>query len=77
MSCFHLSRGAFGNRNGSWVLSLVGLVEEHCLFGGGSAKGFYTGDLRRTVDFQVVATGSQHLPFFYFKYELYQDLEDF
>ncbi len=40
--------------------SLVGLVEEHRLFGGGPAKGFCTGDLGRTVDFQVVATGSQH-----------------
>ncbi len=59
MSCFHLSNGAFGNRNGSLVLSLVGLVEGHRLSGGGSAKGFCTGDLRRTVYFQVVANGSQ------------------
>ncbi len=28
MSCFHLSNGAFGNKNGSWVLGLVGLMEE-------------------------------------------------
>ncbi len=27
MSCFHLSNRAFGNKNGSWVLSLIGLVE--------------------------------------------------
>jgi hypothetical protein len=27
MSCFHLSNGAFGKKNGSWVLDLVGLVE--------------------------------------------------
>jgi hypothetical protein len=39
--------------------SLVGLVEGHHLFGGGSAKGFCTGDLGRTVDFPVVANGSQ------------------
>ncbi len=40
---------------------LLGLVEEHRLFGGGSAKEFCTGDLRRTVDFQVVANGSQQV----------------
>ncbi len=61
MSCFHLSRGAIGNKNGSWVLGLAGLVEEHRLFGAGSAKGFCTGDLGRTVDFPVVANGSQQL----------------
>ena len=27
MSCFHLSNGAFGNKNVSWVLDLVGLTE--------------------------------------------------
>jgi hypothetical protein len=56
MSCFHLSNGAFGNRNGSWVLSLVGLVEEHLLSGGGSAKGFCTGDLGRPSTFKVCHT---------------------
>jgi hypothetical protein len=24
MSCFHLSKGALGNKNGSWVLALLG-----------------------------------------------------
>ncbi len=56
MSCFHLSNGASGNKSSSWVLSFVGLVEGT---GGGSAKGFCTGDLGRTVYFQVVAIGSQ------------------
>ncbi len=39
-----------------WVGGRASLV-----FGGGSAKGFCMGDLGRTIDFQVVATGSQHI----------------
>ncbi len=38
-------------------LSLVGLVEEHRLSGGGSAKGFCMGDLGRTVYFKLLQQG--------------------
>jgi hypothetical protein len=62
VSCFYLSTGAYGNKSGSRVFEpLVGLVEEHHLFGGGSVKGFHTGDLGRTADFDAVANGSQQM----------------
>jgi hypothetical protein len=61
MSCFHLSKGAFGNKNSSWVLDLVGLMEGASLDWSGFAKGFCTGVLGRTPNFQVVANGSQQL----------------
>ncbi len=59
MSCFHLSNGPFGNKNGSRVLDLIGLMEAASLVGSEFAKGFCTGALGRTADFQVVASGLQ------------------
>ncbi len=59
MSCFHLSNRAFGNRNGSWALDLVGWIEGALLVWSEFAKGFCTGALGRTVNFQAVASGSQ------------------
>jgi hypothetical protein len=41
MSCFHLSTGALGSKNGSWVLDLVGLMEGASLDWSGFAKGFW------------------------------------
>ncbi len=58
-SCFHLSKGALGNKNGSRVLDLIGLMEAASLVWSDLAKGFCTGALGRTVNFQVVASGSQ------------------
>ena len=59
MSCFHLSNGAFGNKNGSWVLSLIGLVEGVSLVWRWVRKGV----LQRTVYVRVVANGSQQLDY--------------
>ncbi len=59
MSCFHLSKGASGNKNGSWVLGLDELMEGASLDWSEFAKGFFTGVLGRTANFQVVANGSQ------------------
>ncbi len=41
--------GHFGNRNGSWVLGLIGLMKEASHVWSGFTKGFYTGVLGRTV----------------------------
>jgi hypothetical protein len=61
VSCFHLSIGAFGNRNGSRVLDLVDWIKGAPLVWSELAKGFCTGALGRAVNFQVVASGSQQL----------------
>jgi hypothetical protein len=53
MSCFHLSNGALGNKNGSWVLDLVGLMEGASLVWSEFAKGFCTRVLGRTPNFQA------------------------
>ncbi len=45
--------------HGFWAL--LGWWKEHRLSGGGSAKGFCTGDLGRTIYFRVVAIGSQQI----------------
>jgi hypothetical protein len=47
--CFHLSNGAFENKNSSWVLDLIGLMEGALLVWSKFAKGFCTGVLGRTV----------------------------
>ncbi len=57
-----MSSGAFGNKNGSWVLDIAGLMEGALLVWSEFAKGFCTGALGRTINFQVVASGSQHYP---------------
>jgi hypothetical protein len=61
MSCFHLSKGAFGNKNGSWVLGLIGLMEGAPLDWSKFAKGFCTVVLGRTANFQIKTNGSQQL----------------
>ncbi len=59
---FICQKGAFGNKNGSWVLDFVGLMEGAPLDWSEFAKGFCTGVLGRTPNFQVVASGSQQEP---------------
>jgi hypothetical protein len=66
MSCFHLSKGTLGNKNGSWFLGLVGLMEGALLVWSEFAKGFSTGVLGRTANIQVVTNGSQQLLITYF-----------
>ncbi len=53
MSCFHLPNGAFGNKNGSRVLDLIGLMEAALLVWSEFAKGFCTGALGRAANFQL------------------------
>ncbi len=62
MSCFHLSNEAFGNKNGSQVLDLLGFMEGALLVWSEFSKWFCSGALGRTVNFQVVASGSQQYP---------------
>jgi hypothetical protein len=49
-----------GIRTVHGFLDLVGLMEGALLDWSGFAKGFCTGVLGRTANFQVVANGSQH-----------------
>ncbi len=75
MSCFHLSNKAFGDNNDSRFLDLVVLMEGASLVWSEFAKGFCTGALGRTVNFQVVASGSQQisLEFLQFVIDNYHD----
>ncbi len=59
MSCFHLSKGALGNKNGSWVLSFVGLMREHRLIGVSLQRGFAQESLGEPPTSKLVAYGSQ------------------
>ncbi len=59
ISCFHLSKGAFGNKNGLWVLTLLGWCKKHRLIGVSSQIGFARESLGEPLNFQVVAIGSQ------------------
>jgi hypothetical protein len=58
MSCFHLSNGASGNKNGSWVFGPYWVDGRASLVWSEFAKGFCMGALGRTANFQVVASGS-------------------
>ncbi len=61
ISCFHLSKGAFGNKNGLWVLTLLGWRKKHRLIGVSSQIGFARESLGEPTDFQVAANRSQQL----------------
>jgi hypothetical protein len=61
MSCFHLSKGAFGNKNGSWVLALLGWWKGTACLEVGLQRGFARETLGEPSTFQLRQTGHNTL----------------
>ncbi len=68
MYCFHLSNWAFGDKNGSWVLSFIGLVEGSSIacLEVGLQRGFARETLGEPSTFELWQTGHNiHQPLVY------------
>ncbi len=57
MSCFHLSKGALGNKNGLWVLALLGWWKSTACLEVGLQRGFARETLGEPSTFQLWQTG--------------------
>ncbi len=68
MSCFYLSEGALGNKNGSWFLGLVELIEGAPLdWSTSSQRGFTRESLGEPPTFKLWQTGRNNYPSYLIK----------